>query len=131
MRPCRPARSPSRCSTPPGSPGSPARPPTASPPLGFAISGAPANAPVSGQADSEVRYPASLEKQAKTLAAAVPGSKLVPDETVTTVTLYVGSDFGAARPQRPRRIGQRLGHGPPSAPASTVPKTADQITCVN
>ena len=65
--------------------------------LGFAISGAPANAPVSGQAESEVRYPASLEKQAKTLAAAVPGSKLVPDETVTTVTLYVGSDFGAAQ----------------------------------
>jgi len=101
--------------------------------LGFAISGAPANAPVSGQADSEVRYPASLEKQAKTLSAAIPGSTLVPDETVSTVTLYVGSDFGAATATAaaPSASGSATAKPSPSAPASTVPKTADQITCVN
>jgi LCP family protein required for cell wall assembly len=102
--------------------------------LGFAVSGSPGNAPVSGQAASEVRYPASLDKQAKTLAAAIPGSTLVPDETVTVVTLYVGSDFAEASVTAPTSSGGGAASGAaasPSAPAATVPKTADQITCVN
>lgn len=39
-----------------------------------------------------IRYPTSLAAQANTVAAAVPGAKLVPDATVQNVTLTLGSD---------------------------------------
>ena len=42
---------------------------------------------------TQVHYPASLADSAQTVAAALPGAVLVPDSTVQSILVVVGSDF--------------------------------------
>jgi hypothetical protein len=61
--------------------------------------GAPGPAGSTGYASSEVHYSADDKDIAETVAAAVPGTKLVEDETVTNgVILILGSNYKEVRP---------------------------------
>ncbi|MDQ6650219.1 MAG: LCP family protein [Actinomycetota bacterium] len=73
-----------------------------------------------------VRYGNGREEAARTLAAAVPGSSLVADASLTeTLALVVGADFSAVRALPPAA---------PPAPAPAAPDPpgavpADQVSC--
>ncbi len=62
--------------------------------LGFGV-GPTGNAARSGQ--TVIRYGAGQEPAARTLAAVVPGAQLQADDSVTAVTLVLGTDFGGLK----------------------------------
>ena len=58
---------------------------------GFVVAGL---ATLPEQEQTQVRYPAGAKKQATTVAAALDGAVLVPDDSLGEVTLVLGTDWG-------------------------------------
>jgi len=96
---------------------------------------------------TQVQYPAGMETQAKAVAAVVPGAVAVRTNTVTGVTLVLGTDGKTAKPvatepsagaSTPSTGGSSTGSKPTKKPAKEpTPKSTDvhnygtEGTCIN
>jgi len=87
-----------------------------------------ANADLSTYDATEVRYGPDRLDSARTVAAAIPGSKLVPDPSLgRTIVVVVGADFTEVKPVRIAPAPAT--RGPAGASASAAPKTAADDPC--
>jgi len=84
-----------------------------------------ANADLSTYDATEVRYGPGRLEAARTVAAAIPGAKLVPvDSLGRTVVVVVGANYTGVQPVKVTATGR-----PGSAPPTAAPKTAADDPC--
>jgi LCP family protein required for cell wall assembly len=98
--------------------------------LGFALGGP---TTVDAAPVTTIQYPAGMEAQAKTLAAAVPGAAVAVSSTVTGVTLVLGSDGVEVPGAAPTTTARAATTAPSTAPAATTTDATPppQPDCIN
>jgi hypothetical protein len=89
--------------------------------LGFSVTGRPANAPAAVGADTVVRYDPRFDQSARTVAAAIPGSRLTAAAGIgRTIEVTVGSSYAGA---------QKVAVASASPTTAVAPRTAAQDVC--
>ena len=98
--------------------------------LGFALGGP---TTVDAAPVTTIEYPAGMEAQAKTLAAAVPGAAVAVSGTVTTLTLVLGRDGVVVPGAGPTTTGRATTTtpAPVATPTTTSATPAPQPNCIN
>lgn len=94
--------------------------------VGFQVPAAPGNKSPRDHTDTEVRYPAGREDSARTVAAAIPGSKLREAGDVTGIEVIVGTKYTGTKKVT---VKETAPTATPSATGSPAAKTATQNIC--